>query len=247
MSPMNLDRSVIKERSRQIIRDSNPKVLTASLIVIALSVVISMLSSRLVGISVNELQRYLQYVQNGEVDAALRYLSAHSPSTGARLVDLLLTCVNAIVGLGFLIFLLNTLRATSPDMGNLLDGFNYWWKLLVLNLVCGVFIFLWSMLLIVPGLVAAYRYSMANYILVNRPEIGIMECIRESKRLTQGHKGELFMLDLSFLGWFLLCLVPVLGWILQVWVSPYRSLSVLQYYEEYSGYGAPAEEFPSFW
>ncbi len=247
MSPMNLDRSVIKERSRQIIRDSNPKVLTASLIVIALSVVISMLSSRLVGISVNELQRYLQYVQNGEVDAALRYLSAHSPSTGARLVDLLLTCVNAIVGLGFLIFLLNTLRATAPDMGNLLDGFNYWWKLLVLNFVCGVFIFLWSLLLIVPGLVAAYRYSMANYILVNRPEIGIMECIRESKRLTQGHKGELFMLDLSFLGWFLLCLVPVLGWILQVWVSPYRSLSVLQYYEEYSGYGAPAEESPSFW
>ena len=88
---------------------------------------------------------------------------------------------------------------------------------------------------------------MANYILVNRPDIGIMECIRESKRMTQGHKGELFLLDLSFLGWFLLCLVPVLGWILQVWVSPYRSLSVLQYYERYSGYAAPAEEPWSAW
>ena len=244
---MELDRSVIKERSRQIIRDSNPKVLTASLIVIALSVVISMLSSRLVGVSVNDLQRYLQYVQQGETDAALRYLAAHSPSAGARLVDLLLTCVNAIVGLGFLIFLLNSLRATAPDLGNLLDGFNYWWKLLLLNLVCGFFIALWSLLFVVPGIIAAYRYSMANYILVNRPDIGIMECIRESKRMTQGHKGELFMLDLSFLGWFLLCLVPVLGWILQVWVSPYRSLSVLQYYERYSGYAAPAEEPWSAW
>ena len=244
---MELDRSVIKERSRQIIRDSNPKVLTASLIVIALSVVISMLSSRLVGVSVNDLQRYLQYVQQGETDAALRYLAAHSPSAGARLVDLLLTCVNAIVGLGFLIFLLNSLRATAPDLGNLLDGFNYWWKLLLLNLVCGFFIALWSLLFVVPGIIAAYRYSMANYILVNRPDIGIMECIRESKRLTQGHKGELFLLDLSFLGWFLLCLVPVLGWILQVWVSPYRSLSVLQYYERDSGYAAPAEEPWSAW
>ena len=76
---MELDRSVIKERSRQIIRDSNPKVLTASLIVIALSVVISMLSSRLVGVSVNDLQRYLQYVQQGETDAALRYLGNPGP------------------------------------------------------------------------------------------------------------------------------------------------------------------------
>ncbi|MBO6040395.1 MAG: DUF975 family protein, partial [Oscillospiraceae bacterium] len=92
-----------------------------------------------------------------------------------------------------------------------------------------------------------YRYSMANYILVNRPELGIMECIRESKRMTQGRKAELFMLDLSFLGWWLLCLIPVLGWILQIWVSPYRSLSVLQYYERYSGFAAPAEEPRSTW
>ena len=130
--------------------------------------------------------RYLQYVQEGNADAALRFLAAHSPSAGARLVDLMLTCVNAIVGLGFLIFLLNSLRATAPDMGNLLDGFNYWWKLLVMNFVCGIFIVLWSLLLVVPGIIAAYRYSMANYILINRPELGIMECIRESKRLTIG-------------------------------------------------------------
>ena len=244
---MYLDRSVIKERSRQIIRDSNPRVLTASLIVVALSVVIGMLSGRLVGISNGDLLRYLQYVQEGNADAALRFLAAHSPSAGARLVDLMLTCVNAIVGLGFLIFLLNSLRATAPDMGNLLDGFNYWWKLLVMNFVCGIFTVLWSLLLVVPGIIAAYRYSMANYILINRPELGIMECIRESKRLTDGHKGELFMLDLSFLGWWLLCLIPVLGWILLVWVSPYRMLCVLQYYEQYSGFAAPAEAPRSVW
>lgn len=244
---MNLDRSVIKERSRQIIRASNPKVLTASLIVLALSVVIGVLSGRLVGISNGDLLRYLQYVQEGNADAALRFLASRSPSAGARLVDLMLTCVNAIVGLGFLIFLLNTLRATAPDMGNLLDGFNFWWKLLVMNFICGVFIFLWSLLLVVPGIIAAYRYSMTNYILINRPEIGIMECIRESKRLTDGHKGELFMLDLSFLGWWLLCLIPVLGWILLVWVSPYRMLSVLQCYERYSAFASPAEEPWSAW
>ncbi len=242
-----LDRSEVKNHSRQLIRNANSRVLTASLIVLALSVLTSMLSSRLVGLTANEATRYLQYVQNGDADAAVSYLLTLTPTPGARLINLLLDCVNIIVGLGFTIFLLNTLRGAAPDLGNLLDGFNFWWKVLVLDLLCGLFVFLWSLLLVVPGIIAMYRYSMVNYLLINHPEYGIMECIRESKRLTSGWKAELFKLDLSFLGWWLLCLVPVIGWLLTVWVVPYRNLSVLQYYERISGYSAEADRFSPEW
>ena len=77
---------------------------------------------------------------------------------------------------------------------------------------------------------------MAQYLLITRPDLGIMDCIRESKRLTSGWKGELFVLDLSFIGWTLLGMIPVLGWLLMIWVTPYQQLSKLQYFEAISGY-----------
>lgn len=238
---MELDRPLLKERSKQIIRNSNPKVLTASILFVALSALITLLSTRLVGIDADTAARYLQYLQNGNTDAAIRILQSSQPSTGAHLVNLLLESVSIIVALGFEIFLLNTLRGTAPVLANLLDGFGYWWKVLLIELVCGVFVLLWSLLLIVPGIVASYRYSMARYVLITNPDYGVMDCIRESKRLTQGWKGALFVMDLSFLGWSLLSMIPVLGWLLSVWVSPYRALTFLQAYERISGYTVAVE------
>ena len=235
---MSLDRPSIKANARQLIRDSKPSVLTASLLLFALGIVIAMLSNRLTGISADDAMRYMRYVEDGNADAAINIILSNAPTPGAQMISFLLNCVSIIVSLGFTIFLLNTLRGAERSMGNLLDGFAYWWKLLILDIVCAVFVFLWSLLLIVPGIVAAYRYSMVNYILINNPDIGIMECIRESKRMTQGYKGELFMLDLSFLGWWLLTLVPVLGWFLSIWLRPYQELSRLQYFEKLSGYSA---------
>lgn len=244
---MEIDRSGVKAHAKQLIKDSDPKVLTASLIVMVLGALIALLSGRLVGITWQEAARYLQYIQDGNTEAAITIIVEHTPSAGAQLVNLLLEALLIIVSLGFEIFLLNTLRGTTPELGNLLDGFSYWWKLLVMDFVIGLFVFLWSLLLIVPGIVAAYRYSMANYVLITHPDFGIMECIRESKRLTKGWKGTLFVLDLSFFGWMLLSMVPVVGWLISVWVTPYRGLTFLEYYEQISGYTAPAQNDGEPW
>ena len=93
----------------------------------------------------------------------------------------------------------------------------------------GLFVFLWSLLLIVPGIIAAYRYRMAPFLLLTHPEYGIMDCIRESKSRMAGYKMAFFLLDLSFLGWELLTLVPILGWAVSVWVKPYRQSTELLY------------------
>lgn len=68
----------------------------------------------------------------------------------------------------------------------------------------GIFNFLWFLLFLFPGIVKAYAYSMVPYILADNPNIGALRAIELSKRMTRGHKFDMFVLDLSFLGWYLL-------------------------------------------
>lgn len=71
-------------------------------------------------------------------------------------------------------------------------------------LVTKVLIFLWSLLLIIPGIIKAYAYRMVPYILADNPNIGVREAIALSNEMTMGHKFDMFVLDLSFIGWYLL-------------------------------------------
>ena len=103
--------------------------------------------------------------------------------------------------------------------------------MILLNIVEGILIFLWSLLLVVPGIIAAYRYRLALYILIDHPEKTVIQCIRESKEMMRGHKAELFRLDLSMIGWLLLDMfVPFAA----VWTAPYTNTVWALYYEALS-------------
>ena len=140
-----------------------------------------------------------------------------------------------MVGAGFILFLLNTIRRTDACFGNLLDAFPLFFKLFMLSLLTGIFIFLWSLLLIFPGIIASYRYRQAIYILLDNPKKSALQCIRESKEMMKGHKGELFVMDLSFIGWSILSNIPYVGYLAQIWTVPYINLSYALYYEKLSG------------
>ncbi len=239
---MRLNRPLLKQQARGLIQTAQPSVLLTSALYIALSALVSFLSSRLVGISYAALERYTQFLQQGKVEQALSVLRGSVPTAPAVLINLMLKLVMVIVGVGFTLFILNTVRGTGAATGNLLDGFGFFWRILLLSLVESVLILLWSLLLIVPGIIAAYRYSMATYVLLDHPEYGVMDCIRESKSLTEGRKGELFVLDLSFLGWLLLSCLPYIGYLVSVWVTPYYALTHAMYYERFSGH-VPAPEY----
>ena len=83
------------------------------------------------------------------------------------------------------------------------------WRSVGMNLLRSIYVFLWSMLFVVPGILAAYSYSMADYLLSRNPEMGVSEALRESKRLMYGRRWRLFCLEISFIGWMLLCMVPM--------------------------------------
>jgi len=240
---MELNRAQLKWKAQSIIRESKPKATSVGLVYLLLSVLVSYLSMRLVGMNLSneELMTYSQYVMDGNFDYALAFLSTmETPSTASYIIDMLLQVCMWVVGTGFVVFLLNTIRKTAPCFGNLLDGFGYFWRIILLNVLEGIFIGLWSLLFFFPGIVAAYRYRMAIYLLIDHPEMSVMECIRQSKRLMKGRKWELFMLDLSFIGWELLGSLPVMGYFVQFFTLPYITMTKALYYEQLGGRGIPA-------
>ena len=117
--------------------------------------------------------------------------------------------VGAPLAMGLAIVLLKIARNRQTAPMEVFYGFEYLGKAILLQLVMGLFIFLWTLLLIIPGIMAAYSYRYAFYILADDPRKGIMQCLNESKYLTRGNRGQMFILDVSFIGWDLLCGIPV--------------------------------------
>lgn len=232
---MYINRQELKFKAKMAIRDSNPKIIYAGIVVVALSILISVLMTQLTGISANDYLRIQQLLTDENYDAAIRIYKSVSPSFGEAVIDLALEIVSSVVSVGFIIFLLNSLRNAGAVYGNLLDGFGMVLRIIALNILEGVFIFLWSLLLFVPGIIAAYRYRMAIYLLVDHPEMSPLECIRESKRMMKGQKSDMFILDLSFIGWNMLISIPVLGYVAMVWVTPYTATVYALYYEMLRG------------
>ena len=98
----------------------------------------------------------------------------------------------------------------------------------MLNLLITLKVIAWSLLFVIPGIVAAYRYSMATYIMAENPSMQATEAIERSKALMDGRKGDLFCLDLSFIGWALLAVLT--AGIGNLWLMPYMTVSRAAFY-----------------
>ena len=241
---MIIDRTAAKLQAKQLIRESQPSMLTAALLYTLLTALIGWLSLRLTGVDTNTMNEMLQLASEGNSEAVMEMMTKATPSAGASLIDSLLRLAMAVVGVGFSLFVMNSVRRSQPAIGNLLDGFGMFPRVLFLIILQIVLIFLWSLLLVIPGIVAAYRYSFAVYVMIDHPEMSAMDCLRESKRLTTGYKRQLFLLDLSFIFWFLLTMIPIVGYIAQVYVTPYMESARVLYYEQIRALqdGKPANE-----
>lgn len=110
------------------------------------------------------------------------------------------------------------------------DGFNNYLNTFLLYLLYLVFVILWSILLIIPGIVAAFSYAMCYFIMADDPTISPLEAIRQSKAMMRGNRWKLFCLYLRFIGWALLCVVTLgIGYL---WLWPYMLTSLAAFYED---------------
>lgn len=134
------------------------------------------------------------------------------------------------IAVGLANFFLKLVRKEEVTFNDLFSGFKNFLNAFLLKLLSNIFIFLWSLLLIIPGIIAAYRYSMAYYIMNDKPDVKPMDAIKKSKEMMVGHKGRLFILILSFIGWGILGIITLgIGFL---WIIPYYRLTIANFYED---------------
>ena len=114
--------------------------------------------------------------------------------------------------------------------GKAFSGFSDFWCAFKVSFLTGLFTFLWSLLFVIPGIIKAFSYYQAMYILADNEGKPALECISESKEMMNGHKMELFVLGLSFIGWVLLGIVTFfIGFI---WITPYMQATFANFYRK---------------
>ncbi len=130
--------------------------------------------------------------------------------------------------LGITYIYLDVAAGGEVDVNRLFAGFKRLGQSICLYLLVNIFIFLWSLLFLIPGIIKALSYSQAFYILAEHPEMTATEALNESKLIMEGHKSELFVLYLSFIGWSLLGAITCgIGYI---WIIPYMQATFTNYY-----------------
>ena len=156
----------------------------------------------------------------------------YAPSIGAFLIYLVVAIVIGLligtVQFGYYAYSLKVFKHEEAGISELLAYFPMLLKIFGLSLWMGLFIMLWSCLCYIPGIIAALRYSQAFYILAEDPNKGIRQCVNESKELMSGHLWEFFVLQLSFILWYLL--TGVTCGIASLYVTPYTEITNAGYY-----------------
>ncbi len=175
------------------------------------------------------------YVFNSDLlDRVLLFLQRFKPLFAfLELLGLVQLIIGGPIMIGYDRFNLHLVDRQEAKFGDLFSAFDifgqaFWLRLRMLLQIIG-----WTLLLIVPGIIAALRYSMASYIMAEYPGISAGEAIERSKAMMDGHKKELFLLELSFIGWILLSALT-LG-ILSLWVTPYLQATTAVFYRKLAG------------
>lgn len=133
------------------------------------------------------------------------------------------------VSLGIATVSLRVVRGGEADVYDLFRGFENFTTSFLVYLLNNIFIFLWSLLFIVPGIIKSYAYSMSFFVLRDNPALTATEARKMSIELMRGNKWRYFCLNFSFIGWHILS-VLTLG-ILYIWVYPYILTACAEFYE----------------
>lgn len=132
--------------------------------------------------------------------------------------------------LGLSIFVLSVSRNQDPKYKQLFDGFKEFGTALGSYLLRLMFTVLWSLLLIIPGIIASISYSMTFYIIADDKSIGPLEAIRKSKNMMYGYKMKFFLLQLRFVGWAVLSVLTLgIGFL---WLIPYIEITNAKFYDD---------------
>lgn len=200
-----------------------------------LSIGVALLASMLGGLLVGSLTTpdIEINIENQTISSISDAVDILSDALGAMLglvstLSLVQFILGGVIQLGYARFLLNQHDRSAFQVSDLFSQFDRFGAGFCQAFLRGLYVFLWSLLFIIPGIIAGYSYAMTPFIMAEHPFLSAREAIAESKKMMKGHKGELFWLDLTFIGWDLLCgLTFNLG---HIALNPYKNAAYAAFY-----------------
>jgi len=138
--------------------------------------------------------------------------------------------ISGAIELGLAAFFINLAEKKDLIFEDAFSGFKNFIKALGVTFFWSLFFILWSLLLIIPGIIATIRYSQAYFILKDNPTISVLDTLKQSSEMMHGYKTDYFLLQLSFIGWAILCILSLgIGFL---WLTPYIKTSNAIFYRE---------------
>lgn len=218
-----MTRGEMKQRARYLLATTRPHPCLVTLALLAFGWIVNYLAQKIGGqpilVDLNAVEA-LDFRNMVRIDLANTEFVPTAILIAFQLVIIILS-------FGYTGYLLHVVRGEASGVGNLLDGFGIAGRAIVLTIFIDVLVALASALLFVPGIILSYAYAMARRLQMDHPDWSPVRCMRESRYMMRGHKWDFFVLQLSFLGWFILATIPGVS----VFVKPYVSLAETVFYE----------------
>lgn len=242
----------VKRTARAVIKEKLGSVLPVSLVAALIIQLLIFLSMKISYGSLELVENMSSSLLEGTFDPEMM-LEAPALGMFGMYINLALQVMEMIISAGFTYYAFLISRRAKAGLGDMFDIFTIFFRALGLLLLQSIYIFLWSLLFVIPGFIAAYRYSMAIYIMLDRPDISVVDCIRMSKEMTYGNKGKLFVLDLSFILWHCasfvcayvfaenLIISAITSVVVSVFYMPYYNVTKANVYNRLSGYRGDVE------
>ena len=156
-------------------------------------------------------------------------LTVRNNYTGNTMTSIIGIIINSLLMLGFNSFYLKLSRGEQVTYKELFSKTNMFSVALLSIILMSIFVTLWSLLFVIPGIIAAISYSQVPYILLDNPNMSAMDAIKMSKNMMQGHKADYFVLMLSFIGWSILAALTLgIGYL---WLIPYTQVTMANFYD----------------
>jgi len=237
--PYPIDRIDLKTRAKAAIKKAAPNIFLVSILCLLLTNLPTFVTEaptiRLL-FRAESLEELLYLYENTDMG---------SSSFALTLATFAMSIFLNLVTCGWQLYALRTSREEEAGgVETLFSCFQQFSRFLMAILLMGLFTALWTMLFVIPGIIAIYAYSQTIYIMLDHPEMSPMEAIAASKEMMRGHKAELFVLELSFVGWALLS--GFTFGILLIWLEPYMQVTKANFYNAVSDWKPQPVSEPDF-
>ena len=251
-------RAEIKQEAKGILRQAKVSPLLMGVLVLAISTILDRIVALIeygTFFPTLRLYDYIAYLASADPAALLdmstdQLLAMAGLTSSATLYStffsILVSLFMTVLYGGFYLYCMGIRQGREMPVSTLMDGLSLAGKLIWCSILTYIKVLLWSLLFFFPGIIAAYRYRFATYNLLVDPSLSAGEAIQLSCEQTRGMKWDLFILDLSFIGWNILSSLTM--GLLNIWLLPYMTLCDLAYFEESqrrlgrSPYGSQSED-----